>query len=46
MYTKKQLSKAIARNIKVEFDVIMFYLDNLHKLNYQKNQNKIRELIM
>lgn len=46
MYTDKQMIRLLERNLHSECDIIMFYLGNLHKLNYTKNKKAINELIL
>ncbi|MBW2964521.1 hypothetical protein KY363_03605 [Candidatus Woesearchaeota archaeon] len=46
MYTDKQMIRLLERNLHSECDIIKFYLENLHKLNYAKNKKAIDELIL
>lgn len=43
--SERILQRHLKRNIQSEFDVINFYLNNLDKLNYNKNKKKIDTLV-
>lgn len=46
MYNEKDLIRVLKKDLKAEFDAILFYLDNLKKLNYKKNKKIIDELTL
>jgi rubrerythrin len=46
MYSDKDLARVLRQNLNSEVDVIRFYIDNLHKLNYAKNRKQIDSLVL
>lgn len=46
MYKDKDIVRVLKRDLKSEFETIMFYLDNLEKLNYSQNKRKVDKLTL
>lgn len=46
MYKKKDLLRNLKRDLRSEFEVINFYIENLDRLNYKLNKVKVNTLIM
>jgi len=45
MYSKNDTLRVLRKNLDSELDVIKFYIDNKHKLNYGANKRKIDSLV-
>lgn len=46
MYSDKDLSRILRKNLDSEMDVIRFYIDNLEGLNFKMNKKQINQLVL